>query len=275
MSIQPDFDKLESSGLTEREFGEIYADILRASVPNCVVTITGPLMLLVQVMNEQEQELEAHMNLETTWRLCKDQPGQRVAVLEAQISKLREVTSYSNRLPEDLSSSIVPLLRRTDELDQINQRVNFALVVEQYSADLSVAYGINTEHAVGYLTAEQRKKIELTDAELRLLSLENLTTILDGQVQLMGGPELWAAACGRDYESSLLLNVKLMKKLSGMVKGRLIVAVPARDMLCVCGEDSTEALEKMKALVQNQFENAPHPISRDLYLYENDGLTVF
>lgn len=269
------YDQIEAPGLTESEFTELYASLVAAFVPNAEISINGPLQFAVKLSSENSDPLEAQMNLENIWSICKDKPGQRLQIIEDQIAKLREITSATSEIGRDVTERVVPLLRRTDELEKLNQGLNNMLVHHSIGADLSALYGINTPHAVGYLTLEQRRELGWDDDALLERAVENLKSILGGQITIMGGPELWGIACGSEYESSLLLNKKLMNNFQDMVKGKMIISVPARDLLMVCGEDSSSAVEEMTTLAKQSFATAAHPVSKSLYYYDDSELSVF
>ncbi|MBX3151983.1 DUF1444 family protein [Candidatus Obscuribacterales bacterium] len=272
MNLEPDFDKLESSDLDDETFTNIYANLIQSSVAGALANVVGALRIEAQIPSQSGETLTAQLNLENVWRACKDQPGKRLAFIEPQITTMRDSTKLTSLSSQDVENNLIPLIRRTEEVDQMEEKIGQKLVRESLGADLSMVYGINSRAAVGYLSPEGRSSVPLDDSDLREKAVQNLKDLLGGEISLKGGPTLWVLASGRDFESGLLLNRKFMRNMTDMVKGSPIVAVPARDILVICGEDSQEDLVKMRTFVQEMFESSPHPISPKQYFYSETEL---
>lgn len=267
MDLEPDFERLESTDLDEEEFTNIYANLIQTSVPGALANVVALLRINAELPSQSDEMLQAQIGLEKIWEACKDKPGRRLLFIEPQISMLRDSTKLTRLAFESVENSLIPIIRNNVQISEIEKKIDQQLVKERLGSDLFVIYGVKSDVAIGYLSTDGRSALSLTDAELREKSVENLKAILYGEISLKGGPELWVLASGREFESSLLLHKKFMNNMRDMVKGSLIVAVPARDIVVICGEESPDELEKMKLFVQQQFEAAEHPVSPNLYFY--------
>jgi uncharacterized protein YtpQ (UPF0354 family) len=272
LNLEPDFDRLESPTLDDESFTNIYANLIQSSIEGALANVTAVLRIEVMIPSQSGETLTAQLNLENVWKVCQSHPGKRLSYIEPQITTMRDSTKLTSLTSQDVEDNLIPLIRRTEEVDQIEQNIGQKLVRESLGADLSVVYGINSRAAVGYLSPEGRANLSLTDTELREKAVQNLKELLGGEISLKGGPTLWVLASGRDFESGLLLNRKFMKNMSDMVKGNPVIAVPARDILVVCGEDSQDELVKMRTFVQEMFESSPYPVSPKQYFYSEHEL---
>lgn len=272
MDLEPDFERLESSDLDEEEFTNIYANLIQTSVPGALANVAALLRINAQIPSQSDEMLQAQIGLEKIWQACKDQPGKRLLFIEPQISMLRDSTRLTSLASESVENSLLPIIRNKEQVKEIEKKIDQSLVKEPLSEDLFVIYGVKSDVAIGYLSTDGRSALSLSDSELRDKSVENLKAVLYGEISLKGGPELWVLASGRDFESSLLLHKKFMDNMGDMIKGRLIVSIPARDIIVLCGDQSSEELEKMKLFVRQQFEAAEHPVSDKLYYYSDSEL---
>ncbi len=113
-------------------------------------------------------------------------------------------------------------------------------------------------------------------ADLRPLAVKNLKGLLPG-VGLEGRDGLYMLSAGGEYEASLLLVEDLWRgeEIAPKVKGEVVVAVPARDLLLVTGSLDEAGLGKLRALVQRVLAEGTSTLSGDLLVWRGGRFVPF
>jgi uncharacterized protein YtpQ (UPF0354 family) len=260
-------NSINAPGLIDSEFVRLFAMREAAEIPESKVRITGPREITIKLANGTELK----QFLDNAWSDAKA-TSNRVEVCEKYLASLKQnakALSGASAVPD--TNSIVAVVR--DELflrqmEQAGARSTNRVVTEPLVADLHVAYGRDSERGMAYLSEGERARLGLGLPELRKLALANLGRILEAPRRVGQGPVYMIVADG-NYESSLLLADKLWESQASVVKGDLVAAVPARDVLMFTGSDSPDGLKELRQGVDKIHKEASHVISKTLLVRRN------
>jgi len=81
-------------------------------------------------------------------------------------------------------------------------------------------------------------------------------------------------SAGDDYTSGLLLADDIWTGGEIKVKGDIVVAIPARDMIMVTGSRSS-MLKNFRAMAADLYAKGPHSLSDALFVYRNKRFVKF
>jgi uncharacterized protein YtpQ (UPF0354 family) len=195
-----------------------------------------------------------------------------VEVCERYIASLKQSQQHMGDRSAPLDTNSIVAVVRDDLFLQQMEKYGFKstnrVVVEPLVADLHVAYGRDSERGMAYLTEGDRARLGLTLPELRKLALSNLHRILESP-RRAGTNLLYMILADGNYESSLLLADKLWDSQAPLVKGDIVAAVPARDVLMFSGSGSPEGLQVLRQSVDSIYKEASHQISKTLLVRRN------
>jgi Uncharacterized protein conserved in bacteria len=260
-------NNINARGLTESEFVRLFAMRQAAEMTGSTVRITGTREVTIKLPDGSELK----QFLDNAWTDARESSN-RVEVCEKYLTALKQSQKdfSENAGPLD-TNAIVAVVRDDQFLNQLEkygtQKTN-RVVEEPLVADLHVAYGRDSQRGMAYLTEGERARLGLDFPELRKLAIVNLHRILDAPRRVGDGPVYMIVADGT-YESSLLLADKLWESQAPLVKGELVAAVPARDVLMFTGSGSPDGLKELRESASRVYKDASHAISRTLLVRRN------
>jgi uncharacterized protein YtpQ (UPF0354 family) len=126
-----------------------------------------------------------------------------------------------------------------------------AHLVEDFVADLGVAYTMGPRPGERLLTWDDPGRLGVDQRELRRQSATNLYAAL-GRVAFHGQPPALMLSFD-GLESSVLLAHRFWDDLEQAVPGELVVGVPARDVVILTGSQSRTGMEKVRRAVDRVF----------------------
>jgi len=168
--------------------------------------------------------------------------------------------------------SVVPLVKVAlldDEPPTLELGHDDSPVLEPLVADLLIAYAFDEPDRFTLVNNRRAAALGKTTRELRDLAIRNLVARLP-PVELHGDAPAFMVTCGGNFEASLLLLDDFWSQMQEHVPGRIVAAVPARDLLFVSGEDWPRAREFLNAAVSKNLERGDldHPLSAQLLVRE-------
>lgn len=168
------------------------------------------------------------------------------------------------------STTFLPILARlVDDLDD-----PAAPVFDEFMGELGVAYSFGPPYGERMVARRDLERLALSRRQLRRYAADNLDTMAE-TVRVHGQPPAFMLSFD-GLESSLLLAAQFWDGLTDVVPGRLIVGVPARDVVIVTGSESRRGLEKARRAVDRVFfAGGPHPLTRHLLIRERGKWDVF
>ena len=274
-SVEPQWEtKIEARNLSEDEFTRLAASCVRSKIPvDAKLKIAGPLEIRLQYSDEKTDSSVFY--LDNVWKATSDQPGERKNILERYVANIESSATFMKEVENGLIDKIVPLVRREDQFDGVDPKWRVSSVTEKLGANLILVYGIDGGNSITYLTPELRKKLKLDDKQMREKAIQNFRKLVENKTSLEAGPLVSMFSCGGDYESSLLLSQNSMKIVSGHIKMPIVFAIPNRDVFLCTGAYSKPGIERLREITQKSFSESDHPVSDDLYRFDNGKISFF
>ena len=261
--------------LTPKSFTSEFADRLRQTCPDWKIIIEDDLQLRIE--NSDGEEL--HAFLENAFDTYKLDPSQKEFVLQNYVTSTVDNFSTGNEIAS--KSQIVPIVKDRGWLTETKQTVLESgveeapeHVMEELNEELVILYAQDTPTNILYLTPEGLEEVGIEQSELRSIAIDNLKSIIS-QVELIGDNGLYIVTAGGDYDASLLLFDSIWSSDQLAVKGEIVVAIPARDLLLVTGSEDSEGIQKVKDIVNESYSESPYRLTTKLFVYRNNKFVVW
>jgi uncharacterized protein YtpQ (UPF0354 family) len=131
---------------------------------------------------------------------------------------------------------------------------------------------LDSPRTVRILGSKDNSQLGLSEAEMYELGLANLRTTLKPlmEVAKAAGPGQIGRIAG-DYDPSRVLLHETWEPLAKAQGGVLIVAIPTTDTLFYVGENTSVAVDALRALVKNVMSRAPNSLSDVLLRWTPSG----
>lgn len=137
------------------------------------------------------------------------------------------------------------------------------IIYEKYNEDIIVAYAIDRNNTIEYLTKEDFETFNIPKDSLRSIATRNLENLLE--IKFQGDDGLYMILAGGAYEASVMLINDIFKKDILPVDGDFVIAIPSRDLLLVTGSRNASGIEKIKKMAKEVYETGSYTISDHLY----------
>ena len=250
--------------LTPEQFTTAYAGMLRDHLDGAAIAITGELELSVTAAGRDQHTVF----LDNAWRECRDEPARRVELCMGRLAALRGLLSRAQDLPPALADVVTVVKDRkfVDDMNTLSAGRSDALPplhAEPLVADLVVVYAMDTPTALQYLRTHEVQELGVAAEDLRARAVANLATRLP-QPRVIGDGAVRALVLDGTFEACLLLVDDVWKSQQEHVRGDLVVAAPARDVLLVTGSESRAGLAQLAETAARMHADAVYPISKTL-----------
>lgn len=171
---------------------------------------------------------------------------------------------------------IVPVIKTRKWLDDALKEIKAIgskqeQLVESFSDDLVVAYAEDAGKVFRYLTTDEYSG---DPAKLRALAVDNLLRTVPTFQRMILNEHVSIISAGDDYTSGLLLADSIWAGGDIKVRGDIVVAIPARDMIMVTGSRSS-MLKNFRAMAADFYAKGPHSLSDALFVYRNKRFVKF
>ncbi len=265
---------LEQGALTRT-----YAERLRTALPQAKVEVKGDLEVRWRVPGGPEHT--AH--LDNAWKELQGDPARQEAVLERLVGLATEVAASGGRKVQ--AGRIVPVVKDAGWLEETRRALReggakdvsaVGEVREDYNGALTILYAEDSERGIGYLTAAELKATGLARKDLRALAVRNLRGLLP-PVDLQGSDGLYMITAGGDYEASLILFEELWNgpSIAPKVKGEIVVALPARDVVLVTGSEDEAGLRKVREVAARVLREGSYTLTEQLFVWRGGRFVPF
>ncbi|MDP9173054.1 MAG: DUF1444 family protein [Planctomycetota bacterium] len=218
--------------------------------------------------------------------------------VNGHVASLENLYRMSLLRPEDtrrhVERWVVELIRasegtpdRDGSFDELRQRVMPVLVAEdpgsQYHAvsqplinGLSVAYALDDDRVISYLTSAHLKRWKVSLDQLHEAALENLlarsqTMSAHAAQDESGRIYLILFQTMDGYDASRLLLPNLHEKLREHLGSPFAAAIPNRDIL-LCFRNDEETVAKLEPQIESDFAQMPHQVTDGILLVTADGI---
>jgi uncharacterized protein YtpQ (UPF0354 family) len=261
--------------LTPASFTLRFADALRRLEPACTITVPGELSVIATKPDGTEHT--AH--LDNAWTMASANPKDVGDVLARYVASFREsLGADTAALDRD---RIVPVIKDRAWLDEVHAALRergsaevIAGVWEPYNDELIVVYAQDSATNIRYLERGALEAVGLDRNELRALAVKNLLRLLP-EIQARGRDGVFLIAAGGDYEASLLLADEMWEGGRVKVNGDVVVAVPSRDLLLVCGSGDPHGIARVREMAAKVAAEAPYRLTSELFVRRNGRFERF
>jgi uncharacterized protein YtpQ (UPF0354 family) len=136
-----------------------------------------------------------------------------------------------------------------------------SLVDRHLVGDLHVLYAFDMDSHYVLVAQRDLTRIGVSDEELHERAMWNLRA-LKVEVRAHKRDRIFMLTAGGNYEATLLLLPEVWESVSSMVSGRIVAAVPARDVLYITGDADIEDLACLRRWTSQAIEKVDKPLSR-------------
>lgn len=148
-------------------------------------------------------------------------------------------------------------------------------ILEPYLPGLLIAYALDRGDHFELVARKHCEAAHTAPEELRPLAISNLRRVLPA-IERQGAGPAYMLVAGGNLESSLLLLDDLWEGQASAVSGRLVAAVPARDVLLFTGSASPEGISAIHSSIERLCASSPdHTLSNMLYQRSDSGWERF
>jgi uncharacterized protein YtpQ (UPF0354 family) len=137
-------------------------------------------------------------------------------------------------------------------------------VESKLAGDLVVFYGFDMGTHFELAATRELRELEITAAELHLRAVENLNN-LPLHLEFHRGDDYHMVTAGGDHEATLVFHNAVLEFLAEQVPGKLVVAIPARDLFLVASSAEPRCLAALQRKVNELIETVEKPLSGLLF----------
>jgi uncharacterized protein YtpQ (UPF0354 family) len=173
-------------------------------------------------------------------------------------------------------SRIIPVVKDRAWLREYQEKVKAAggsqeQLVEDLNNELVISYAEDTPHAMHHLTTDDYSGDR---GKLRAFAIKNLLRVLPKIEMHVINEYVSIVSAGEDYTPSLLLLEDLWTGGQIKVKGEIVVAVPARDVILVTGSRSVK-MTNFRAFAADLYAKGPYSLSEKAFVFRNNTFTTY
>jgi len=256
-----------SDRLSPRAFAEEFAKAFKSAAPSAIVELTGDLEIVVRRPGGTIRTV----NLGNFYTIYSNEPERLKDLIQTQVALL--VSPSRTTLDP---SRIIPVVKDRAWLREYQEKVKAAggrqeQLVEDLNSELVISYAEDTPNAMHHLTTDDYSGDR---RELRAFAIKNLLRVMPKIEMRVINEYVSIISAGEDYTPSLLLLDDIWTGAQIKVKGEIVVAVPARDVILVTGSRSGK-MTNFRAFAAELYAKGPYSVSDKLFVYRNNGFTVY
>ena len=253
---------IQQAEITGAEFTYCVAMAIREAIPHANVNVDKPLKITVELDTGHSL-----CNLDNAWLECATEPEIRIDVVMRHVEALKTAFAAGAGHHLDLKD-IVPIVKDKTWIDEVTGQ-GMQVYREQLAADLFVTYAVDGSNQLRFVDQHEFAAFDLPVEEIRKHALSNLVARLP-KVERLGQGPLYMLAAGGTFESSLLLLSSIWGEQAKAVDGRVVVAVPSRELLLFTGENAHEAVQQMRSIVADIQADGNYLISETILVRDQD-----
>ena len=144
-------------------------------------------------------------------------------------------------------------------------------ITEPLVADLLVTYAFDLPSTFIMATPSHLSELGIEPASLRNLAIENIKCQIPN-ISLQQSGSVFRAATGNNLDACTLLSRNLWTNHAQQMNGKLVAAVPNRDMVLFCDSDSEDGIRQMREITEQAFEaGGTHALTKTFLIWSGDG----
>jgi len=206
-------------------------------------------------------------------RRCLEQPAQTHLFIRQAVSGLLHAVHAVEALPTDWDRRVLPLLLPSDAVLPPD------LVARSFTTEVQVAYALDYEHAIRWLTWSDLAEIGLNEERLHEVALRNLerscnVLVIDALPQDEEGSDRLLRFRTQDGLDAARLQLPSFYQRFSPRFGDvdLLVAVPSRDTLIMIGADDQQQMSVLSWHARGLYNRAAYPLYGGLFKVTEHGL---
>lgn len=260
--------------LTAAEFTQQLRDGIAAALPETAVESDGKLKLVINKSVGEPRRL----NLENSYlRYLHEQ-----LTLDAAISEIAVAYGEMSRTNYAIETTrLVPVVKTNEWLVSsgtaaraMAEGVPLGEIFSPLGGDLIVVYAEDLDNTTRYLTPSEVKSLGQSKSDVHSRAIENLRRLLPA-TEVFAGEGFFRLSAGGDYDASLLLLDELWTLGALPLPDKVLVMVPARDVLLAASSFDQQGVANMRALAEQIASEAPYRLSHVLLVRRNGRFEVF
>jgi hypothetical protein len=218
-------------------------------------------------------------NLANAYKDYSADPARLGELVKAHVAAWSRPPSGSSGAAALDRSRIVPVVKDRQWLADLHSTLKARgiaqppeFLVEDFADELIVVYAEDDPNRTRYLTSGE---IDMDRGDLRKLAVANLKRLLP-KIEMRNHDDVFSLlSAGGDYEASLLLFDDIWSGGQIKVKGDMVVAVPARDVVLVTGSQNRKGLQVVRAMAADLAAKGPHRLTTTLFVYRDGRFQRF
>ena len=259
-----------NKNLTEEEFSIVYFKTLKKKLPKARLISYNNLELELDLGNE----IQMKSFLNNAYLEYNNAPNEIEEILNRYSDALIHFNEENNA--EIDPKNIIPVIKNINFIHsnlELNPNFEKDGLYEKINDELYLFFVSNLPNSLKYIYKSEFENLDISMIDLKNIALNNLENIEESP-QRQGEKGFYGLLLDGNFEASLIL-LDIWNKENFEVKGEIIVAIPARDVLLITGSEDQENLIKIKETTADIFNNGDHIISEKLFIYQNGKFEVF
>ena len=205
------------------------------------------------------------------YRFCRNNAADCQDEIDRYTRGVAQVIKSRNAPPAKEAVRLV--VRPSAYILQYDTAANKKIKTWPLAGDFVVIPVLDTPRAMRTLTEADFKQLDMDADQIYQLGLANLKTTLQplmSRAQVAKAGQI-GSVTGDAYDSSRLAMHESWAPLAEAQGGVLIVAAPAKDAVFYVGEDTPQAIDALRSLVNRVQKEAPNPLSAALLRWTKTG----
>ena len=253
--------------LSKDEFSSLYISELRQRFPNGEYKVTNELEI-----SGWFNDNEVHHVLVNAFKEYKNAPEELDEIIKDYISSA--IALYANETEKVDRNGIVPLIKPTSYINAIKNNGNGTdekseFVWEKYNKELIILYVEDLQECMSYLYVHDLINLEIDRESLRSYATKNLRKRLPAIKELIK-ENIYHITIDGSYEASLILFDEIWQSYQSRFEGDVVIAIPNRDLLLITDSNNLSSMEKLREMVDLNYQRGSYPISNKLYTRKNN-----
>ncbi len=255
--------------LSPAQFTQHVATALRKAAPDLTVSVVRDL----ELRTVGKDKRESTVFLGNAYAGLAHDPTHLDSIVARYVASMKETAGMRGSLAH--RDRIVPVIKDRAWLEETRSVARpqgggngIAFLWEEYNSELFIFYAEDSPKNMRYLGEDDLRSLGLSMAELRTLAVRNLLAMLP-KIELHGQDGLYMMTAGGDYEASLILADSIWASGQVKVNGDIVVAIPSRDLLLICGSGDSAAIAKVRELATKTARDSPYRLTPALFVRRN------
>jgi uncharacterized protein YtpQ (UPF0354 family) len=144
-------------------------------------------------------------------------------------------------------------------------------ITEPLTADLLVTYAFDLPDTFVMATPNHLAELGIDPASLRDLAIENVKRQIPG-ISLQQSGSVFRAATGNNLDACTLLSRNIWTEHAQRMKGKLVAAVPNRDIILFCDSEAEDGMLAMREITKQAFDaGGTHALTLTFLEWSHNG----